>query len=269
MVVFIHVDTKSLAFLRMHGFVSQPLKTGHEITRLEGMGVSCVLYASGKLLIQGKQDAVAKVSTLFLKQGFTQDAPVFELEKETGWVIGSDETLKGDTFGGIVVAAVKADAAARTKLLEMGVNDSKKLRDEEMVPLARKIKEVAACEVRSILPEEYNAHTNQTLLLNRLHKECAVALGSGTHIVDKFPGCLVGDVIEEKADSRYLEVAAASIIARVAGLEQLRFISGRAGFIVPKGSTHVHEALEMVRKKGLDPTTLVKMNFRNVKDVFE
>lgn len=285
MTVFLHVTTAKLRFLLDLGFILEKANTVYELGRYVGQGVVCILYVSGKLLLQGKVVDVAKVTLLLEKKGFTKADSSnkaslnqsessrydsnFDPAKESGWVIGSDETLKGDTFGGIVVAAVKADATLRLKLLELGVDDSKKLSDEEMIPLAQKIRALVSCEVRSLLPEEYNTHSNQTLLLNMLHKECALALGEGTHIVDKFPGCVVGNIIEEKADSRYVEVAAASIIARVAGLEQLRFLSGRTGFVVPKGSTHVREALEMVKRKGLDPTLLVKMNFRNVKDVFD
>ena len=72
--------------------------------------------------------------------------------------------------------------------------------------MAEKIKRLVPCEVRSVLADEYNREKNVTTLLNRLHQECANYLLPGKHIVDKFPGCSVGDVQEEKAESKYVEV---------------------------------------------------------------
>jgi ribonuclease HIII len=108
----------------------------------------------------------------------------FILEK--GDVIGSDESLKGDTFGGMVVAGVKADEAMRKKLIDLGVKDSKKLTDNTCLKLAKKIQKLTDCEVKTIFPEEYNDFRDgQTVLLNKLHAECYNYLKPGLHIVDK------------------------------------------------------------------------------------
>jgi ribonuclease HIII len=85
-------------------------------------------------------------------------------------------------------------------------------------------------------------------------------------VVDKFPGCQVGEVQEEKAESKYLEVAAASILARDAALRQLNALSAQAGFHLPKGSTHVQLALVELKHRKLNFTQFVKINFWNVKD---
>jgi len=183
-------------------------------------------------------------------------------------IIGSDEVLKGDTFGGLVVAAVKADNEIRKKLIELGVADSKTLSDKEIIPLARKIKIIAPCEVRSLFPEEYNHYQSITYLLNKLHQECATYLAPGKHIVDKYPGCAIGDIQEEKAESKYVEVAAASILAREAALEQFNALSKLAGFTLPKGSTHVKEALQQIKNHNLEPKKFVKTNFKNVQEFF-
>ena len=169
--------------------------------------------------------------------------------EEKGDVIGSDESLKGDTFGGIVVAAVKADEKIRKQLIQLGVKDSKKLSDNTCLKLAKKIEKLTSCEVKNIFPEEYNDFKdNQTTLLNKLHKECYSYLKPGFHVVDKYPGCNVGDLIKIKADAQYVEVAAASILARAHALQQLKELSNRAKFSIPKGSTHVKHALEKIKK---------------------
>ena len=85
-------------------------------------------------------------------------------------------------------------------------------------------------------------------------------------VVDKYPGCNVGDVQEEKAESKYVEVAAASILAREAALKQLNYLSVQAGFRTPKGSTHVRLALDELKERKLNLKKFVKIGFSNVKE---
>lgn len=266
MVVFEGVDQAKVGKLTAKEFFRQKPQTIYEQFRLAGKEVTLVLYTSGKLLVQGKPDAVKSATFLLEKMKIGSPVKAEKFRKESGWVIGSDESLKGDTFGGIVVAAVKANDAIRSQLVELGVADSKTLRDEEIRPLAEKIKKIALCEVRSLLPEEYNHQGNVTALLNHLHQACAKDLGPGTHVVDKYPGCAVGQVQEEKAESKYVEVAAASVLARAAALQQLHYLSTLAGFPLPKGSTHVKLALLELKERGLEFRKFVKIDFRNVQE---
>lgn len=272
MTVFTNVSQEAVEKLVKKGFVREQAKTIHERLRLKKGYVSLILYTSGKLLVQGSPPEVKEMVKFLEKEGVGEKVKLEQFRKETGWIIGSDETLKGDTFGGLVVAAVRADEALRKQLQELGVADSKTLSDQEILPLAEKIKKIAQCEIRSILPEDYNHGDGEkkvTLLLNKLHREVAKDLGAGKQVVDKFPGCVVGDIQEEKAESKYVEVAAASILARAAGLQQLNYLSALAGFEVPKGSTHVQLALMELKKRGLEFRKFVKMEFRNVKAVLK
>lgn len=187
---------------------------------------------------------------------------------ESDFVIGSDESLKGDTFGGLVVAAVKADEVQRGQLRSLGVADSKKLSNRRILHLAGKVVSLCRHHVISLFPADYNQrvrHAGLTALLNSLHRECYQRLKPGKHIVDEYPNCAVGDVITPKAESKYVEVAAASIIARVAALQQIEELSRRAGFAVPLGSTHVREGLEQLEKARLPFEQFVKMDFANVR----
>jgi ribonuclease HIII len=127
--------------------------------------------------------------------------------------------------------------------------------------------QLAGCEVISIFPDEYNKQVKRytiTDVLNRLHRECYRYLKPGTHVVDRYPGCTVGDIITTKAEEKYVEVAAASILARAAAIRQIEMLSSRAGFPIPLGSTHVQEALKTLKKKRLPINEFVKMNFKNV-----
>ncbi len=254
------------------GYLKQPLKNPYESARYHKDGVTIIYYKSGKLLFQGKSDLVEKqVQKLFsVKPKQTTLQSPSPQQNKNDFIIGSDECLKGDTFGGIVVAAVKANAAMRKELINLGVADSKTLPDQKILYLAEIIKKGVPCEIRSLLPHEYNNKSgNITTLLNTLHKQVAKDLGSGYHIVDKYPGCTVGDLAEEKAESKYPEVAAASILARAAGLQQLQFLSRIAGFQVPKGSTHVQEALKKIKEKNLPFVDLVKLDFKNVQEILK
>ncbi len=262
MTVFNNVSENDLGILKRLKFVPSSPKTIYEVIRYKKKGVIAIYYDSGKLFLQGNQAAVDKVADHFRKSGAKEKVKE-SFRQEKGWIIGSDEALKGDTFGGLVVAAVKADDDIRKKLLELGVADSKALSDSEVLRLADEIKKLAQSEIISYLPEEYNSfHGNQTELLDKLHSSVAKDLGAGKHVVDKYPGCEAGDLAVVKAEQKYVEVAAASILARATGLRQLQYLGNVLGFEVPKGSTHVRDGLEKLR--GKDYEKFVKIKFRNV-----
>ena len=267
MVIFVGVKKEDL--LKLKGFQSERPKTVHEEVRLKKGEVSFILYSSGKLLLQGKPEAVEKAAAELEKRGIGERVSAEKFRKEQGWIIGTDESLKGDTFGGLVVAGVKANEGLRQRLVELGVADSKTLADTEILQMAEKIKHLVPCEVKSILPEEYNKSGEITKLLNKLHKECADYLFPGKHVVDKYPGCVVGEIQVERAESKYVEVAAASVLARAAALQQLDYLSSQAGFRLPKGSTHVKLALFELKERGLDFSKFVKVDFKNVKEFLE
>ena len=264
MVVFEQVKKEDVEKLLKHGFIKEPNKTIYEELRLKKANVTAVLYTSGKLVLQGKKEAVESAEKLISAKKMGEKVKTKNYVKESGWVIGTDESLKGDTFGGLTVAGVKADDELREKLKEIGVADSKTLSDHEILPLAVKIRKIASCVVYNILPEEYNKKGKITLLLNEYHRKCFEDLKPGKHVVDLYPGCTVGDIQETKAESKYVEVAAASILARAEALQQLSYLSKEAGFNLPKGSTHVQLALFELKQRKLDFKKFTKIDFANV-----
>ncbi|MBU0471478.1 MAG: hypothetical protein KKF89_02560 [Nanoarchaeota archaeon] len=188
-------------------------------------------------------------------------------------IVGSDETLKGDTFGGLIVVGFRANNEERERLRNLGVRDSKTITDNVILRMAEDLKEYFSNNffILSLMPEEYNAKVGVfglTNILNELHRKVNIELKTSIsiHVVDKYPGCRVGDIIEEKAESKYVEVAAASIIARDEAIKQFEELSRMASFRVPKGSTHVTEALNFLKRKNLKPAKFVKTHFRNVKN---
>lgn len=264
MTVFTNVKKEEIEKLK--GWTKEKPKTVYEELRLTKKNLTLILYTSGKLLLQGRPEAVEKAARQLGKLKVGKPVEPEKFRKESGWFIGSDEALKGDTFGGLVVAAVRADDQIREKLIEIGVADSKNLSDKEVLAMANRIKRIAPCEIESLLPEEYNKQDDVTALLNKIHQKVGHDLFPGEHVVDKFPGCVVGNMQIEKAESKYVEVAAASVLARATGLQQLNFLSAQAGFRLPKGSTHVKLALHELKERGLDFKKFVKVGFKNVQE---
>lgn len=270
MPTFTNVKTNDIKEIENHGFSSVPIRSEHEIARFGNGAATLIFFKTKKLLVQGTKEATEKAAELLKKLKIGEEEKNQHFKEETGTVIGSDEVLKGDTFGGMVVAGVKANEDQRKALIALGVADSKTLSDDEIRAIAPEIEKCADFEIKNLYPEEYNEFKGGiTQLLNHLHRECYSYLKPGTHIVDKFPGCIVGNIIETKADSNYVEVAAASILARAHALKQLDDLSKRAGFTIPKGSTHVKAALEKLKKLHLHPHNFVKLNFKNVKEALE
>jgi ribonuclease HIII len=278
MVVFLNFKEQDIRKIENLGFVELPPKTEHEIKRLQG-SCTAVLYKSGKLLLQGKQEDIKKLRDYLIVHGYSDfiDTTLKENHVDvSGKIIGTDETLKGDTFGGLVVAGFLSDDRSRKKLETMGVVDSKRLDDRVIVIMANNLMKrfPNSFYAKSVLPREYNsflAKSSITTLLNFLHEECYRKLYAegAIHIVDKFPGATVGQIIETKAESKYIEVAAASIIARYHGLEQMRKLELNAGFQIPMGSNDTRAALLKLKKDPhLDPADFVKLNFSNVREIF-
>jgi ribonuclease HIII len=160
-----------------------------------------------------------------------------------------------------------AEPEERELLKNIGVFDSKRISDTQIPKIAKRIKRLCKYKLIKLTPKQYNerrAGKKVTDVLNELHNE--VYLG-GTHVVDKFPGCTAGHEAVPKAEMKFIEVAAASIIARDAALRQLVALEKKFGRKIPKGSTHVVDALRYLKREGLEPREFVKMDFKNVRQI--
>jgi ribonuclease HIII len=285
--VFTGIFAHQLGGLAQMGFDFVPAKSSFEKVRYTKPGIAFILYTSGRLVIQHKQEDEDEVKDVVTQLGIAsklapqkkkstqmtlggqsvqyKEQPTEEYNLQIH--IGSDEALKGDTFGGLVVCSFYYNPKDREDLINLGVKDSKLLTDAQIRRIAASLGGYKHY-VENVFPVEYNAITskvNVTALLNELHSSTAAQLGDALHITDKYPGCTVGEPVE-KAESKSLAVAAASIIARAKGLEQFEELSARAGFKLPLGSTHVKEALERMKAEGKDFNEFAKVSFRNVKE---
>lgn len=268
-------DAAALDKLHDFGFTDSEPKSAYESRRLTARATGCnvVLFSSGKLVIQGKDDAVAHAERIVFGTEAAKEKSRFD---DSDLVrIGGDECIKGDTFGGLVVCCVKADKILRRQLFSVGAADSKKIADSKIRKIAPDILRVLGNDHVSIIelfPAEYNLLYSQTgsvtRMLNTIYAKAASNLGereADECIIDQYPGCIVkGCKSVEKGESKYIEIAAASVVARYRGLLQMEELSKKAGFEVPLGSTHVAWALKRLKKENKDFRDFVKMHFRNV-----
>jgi len=151
MTTYDNIKETALRKIKKHGFLEEKPKK-YELLRLKGQG-TIVLYKTGKLLIQGSSEQKEEIKKLIEYLGIAQNKKTF-----SGIAVGRDETLKGDTFGGIVVAGFKADDTIRDELVKLGVKDSKQLTKPQIVELACTLMEryPKNFHVEALTPKEYN-----------------------------------------------------------------------------------------------------------------
>lgn len=236
----------------------------HARYQARGEGVIASMYRSGKLVVQGRQ------AQAFALQYLPEHEPNPSKEKGASGDtaenadrpdldgqphLGSDEAGKGDSFGGLTVAAVALAAENMTELREAGVADSKRVSDKRIPVLAAWLRQDFICAERVLEPAAYNQAQaqagNVNRLLTQLHRDLIGELHERTGIplavVDRFgsnlpvtralkgsaPGLKVVEV--PRAES-YLAVAAASILARDAFLSMIGRLSDQWAIDLPLGS---------------------------------
>ena len=219
-------------------------------------GVSCTLYESGKITVQGKEmEAFIEfyLEPEILKEfRFSHAETLLDLTPR----IGMDEAGKGDFFGPLCVAALYADGEGIKKLLEWGVRDSKRFSDESILKLAGKIRPAFAYTVIRLFPTKYNELHAKFKNLNRLlawaHTAALSDLSQKTGckeaILDQFADQSVVDrlVAQKKLDVHLVQkvrgeadlvVAGASILARAAFLDGMKKLSDEYETTIPKGAS--------------------------------
>lgn len=242
-------------------------------------GLTCTLYTSGKLVVQGKEK---------------EDFIAFYLEPEilhtvafAKWTphIGVDEAGKGDFFGPLCIGAVYVDETTMRKLLDQGIRDSKTIGDKKIRELKRMIEKLCPHAIIRIFPERYNILYDSFRNLNRLlawgHAKAIEEVHQKTscpHVtIDQFANheSVVKDAVEKKnirleltqmhGGERDLAVAAASILARGAFLEGLAKLSQELGIDLPKGASQNVVAIgkKLVAKHGEEILARVaKLHFK-------
>ena len=226
----------------------------HTIFSAKKKGISCTLYTSGKLMIQGKEmdEFIRFYIEPQILQTFTYSNPE---PLDTSERIGVDEAGKGDFFGPLCIAAVYADKEKIQALLALKIRDSKTLSDPVVIALASKIKTICPHALVILKPKTYNQLYARFQNLNRLlawgHATAIAELVQKTHckqvVIDQFANeTVVLDAIKQKklvveltqrhrAESD-LVVAASSILARAAFLQGLYDLGLFYKIQLPKGA---------------------------------
>lgn len=226
----------------------------------------------------------------------TEPEPEQEHENESAQeplnYIGSDEVGNGSYFGGIVTASVLVrDQADVDFLLELGVRDSKKISDKKIREMAPQIKDRLEYAVSEAIPAQYNQaiasglHIKEIMAI--LHND-AIGKVSATNpdfvLIDEFASASkYSDYLEasnktiaysdrlrfeKKAESKYLAVAAASILARDAFLTQIDTMSDFLHMPIKQGVTaKVKEQIAQLMRMEIDLTQYAKVDFKTTEEV--
>ena len=258
----------------------------HAAFSVKGDGVVATLYQSGKLVVQGPDpeaflarwtDLEAAPLTKKAKSAKPDD-PELNLAPP---VTGSDEAGKGDYFGPLVVAAVRADAETLQRLVELKVADSKTLTDKRALKLGAVLRDTVEHSIRRVDPNEYNALYPTYPALNPfladLHAEVIKPLAKAGEnvLVDQFErrglvrAALQGADIkltEVPRAERHPAVAAASILARQEFLLGMQELSEDFGMALHKGAGSPVDAVgvQLVTEQGEEALRgAAKLHFKN------
>ena len=252
-------------------------------------GVSCTLYESGKLTVQGKE--MGHFLEFYLEPEILQEFRFSHPEAHLKLTprIGMDEAGKGDFFGPLCVAALFADSEGIKELSKMGVKDSKSFSDTAILKLAKELRLKYAHTVIRLFPQKYNELYAKFKNLNRLLGWTHVAAlgdlsqktGCTDAILDQFANkSVVEGLLAQKKLKVNLEqkvrgeedlvVAAASILARAAFLDGMDKLSEEYGMTIPKGASSIviKAAEKLVAKFGFDVLQKVaKTHFKTMQQI--
>ena len=145
-------------------------------------------------------------------------------------ILGIDEAGRGSVLGPMVIAGVLVPEKMEKVLERMGVKDSKRLTPNRRTILSRKLRKMFPYEIVVISAREIDDLRAQGVNLNEIEKNAMesilLKLKPEKAIVDavdvkaeRFQENLridtgVDVIAEHKADDKYIEVSAASIIAK-------------------------------------------------------
>lgn len=209
--------------------------------------------------------------------------------------IGCDETGVGDYFSPLVACAVFIPQEKRVFLETLNIKDSKKINDKLILELAPLIKENTIYALNFFSQEKYNQiinllNANELKMLLHLKNinEIENKIETDEVIIDQFSteksiykyiDKLIKKsnklkpiksklILETKAEDKFLEVAAASIIAREFLLNKMQEQKEKWNFLFPLGaSTQVVLAgKEFIDLYGLESLKLVSKYHFSITD---
>lgn len=264
----------------------------HTLFSAKKKGVSCTLYTSGKLCVQGKD--MGSFIEFYLEPHILKSFDFTYKEQanlniDTTGRIGIDESGKGDFFGPLCIAGVFAEGDAILKLKEIGVRDSKTLTDSMIKKISDKIRNNFVHHIVKINPAKYNELITQFGNLNSLlawgHataiEKLSIQTGCKEVIIDQFANeyvvltalkrkKLVLELTQRHRGEEDLVVAAASILARSTFVEALEQMEQQYKQTFPKGASQktIAAGKDYVRTYGLSELGNVgKLHFKTLDSI--
>lgn len=260
------------------------------------------LYESGKVVFQGKDADLAADFWIATEKMHNKNLEVKDSSNNTkksdiyvdpkiynSSSIGSDEVGTGDFFGPVVVTASFVDKANISKLVDLGVKDSKKMTDEKILEVVPEIIKFIPYSSVILSNKEYNERystgDNMNALKAILHNKVLLDMKMKTPkydyiVVDEFAKPKVyfsyltksNNVVRDitfmtKGEDKSLAVACSSLISRFLFIKEMDKMSKELGMNIPKGASDAVDkvGLDIVNKYGFDKLyEVAKMNFKNV-----
>ncbi len=256
------------------------------------------LYESGKAMFQGVSADIE--SGMWESIGkdkenidyFIDREKVKEKKEETTIPmdissVGSDEVGTGDYYGPIVVTASYVNKDDIPFLTELGVKDSKKLSDEQILKIVPKIIKRIKYKTIMLSNKEYNKNYGKDMNMNKikavLHNKVLTEMIKDNEydyiVVDQFepetsyykhlsevPNPLKGITFITKAEDKCLSVACSSLISRYIFVKEIDKLGDKYGIFLPKGANYYVEdvGIKLVEKYGVNVLKEVaKLNFSN------
>ncbi len=257
------------------------------------------LYESGKAMFQGvSADIEAEMWESIKKDksdiNYFMDNDKVNMEKKEEIVIpleissvGSDEVGTGDYYGPIVVTASYVNKEDIPFLTELGVKDSKKLSDEQILRIVPKIIKKIPYKTIMLSNKEYNDNYGKNMNMNKikaiLHNKVLTEMVKNNNyeyiVVDQFeseksyynhlseiPNPLKGITFVTKAEDKCLSVAVSSLISRYIFIKEIDKLGNKYDIFLPKGANYYVEdvGIKLVNKYGEKVLhDVAKLNFSN------
>lgn len=210
---------------------------------------------------------------------------LFKKDKD---MIGSDEVGTGDFFGPVVVVSAYVNESQVEYLKNLGVGDSKKITDDKIYKIGNEIKDIIKHKEVFLENSYYNKLHKKVKNLNKIkalmHNRALLELTKFTKcqtvVLDEFtpekkyfeyldsePDVFKDIIFETKAESKYIAVAAASVLARYYFIVLWAKMETKLGMKIPKGAG---KQVDVAARKIIDTLgeealyDIAKLHFKNL-----
>lgn len=267
-------------FATFNEFLSTPPQYAKWQLKSENCVITC--YTSGKTVFQGKDANIYAAAFMDEPEVLTTTSSTSQYPQA-----GSDEVGTGDYFGPVCVCASYVTKDDVDFLVKLGVRDSKKLTDADMLKIGPLLMERIPHSLLIVTPQKYNqVHEDNNLnaIKAKLHNQAYINLAKKIElpsfkIIDQFTPessyyrylknelqIIRGIHFETKAEDKYLSVAVGSIISRYGFLKTWEEMEQKYNLTFPKGSGDKVDifAQEFVNRYGFDRLgEVAKLHFKN------